>query len=431
MVKSIYRDSSLRFTVEGGTWPCLILLTLLSGLALSGCDTRPPSAHQPDAGNGSAAASAAVRPMSTDELLQQSWHAYKQRFIQADGRVIDREAGDRSTSEGQAYAMLRAVFMNDPTTFDRTLNWAEANLQRRAPDGSQSDRLWVWKWGQQDRSNWGVIDANFASDGDLDAITALILASRQWNRPDYLALARGKLHDLWTLATVAGNGNRHYFLPGPKQVFQPEADRLYLNPSYLGTYAFRLFAQVDSEHDWLSLVESSYWVLNESAHLSRLSLPSDWVALNLRTTTFEPMDHPHLKSIYGFDAYRVWWRVSLDAAWFGEPRARRYLQQHLPALQSMWQSAQAEVNSSRPTIPAQFDLDGQPLVSYDSIAQYATLYAAFEQIDPAIAAEIRQQKLMPAYRDGFWDNDSAYYTQNLSWFGLISSTDIATRWLQP
>ncbi|MFM7426217.1 MAG: glycosyl hydrolase family 8, partial [Elainella sp.] len=83
---------------------------LLPGL-LSSCIGQSPMAilspnsglsnHQP----GLAATAA------TPDLLQQSWQIYSQRFIQGDGRIIDREANDRSTSEGQAYALMRAVWI--------------------------------------------------------------------------------------------------------------------------------------------------------------------------------------------------------------------------------------------------------------------------------------------------------------------------------
>jgi endoglucanase len=47
------------------------------------------------------------------------------------------------------------------------------------------------------------------------------------------------------------------------------------------------------------------------------------------------------------------------------------------------------------------------------------LYPALLQVAPETAEEIYQQKLLPAYQDGFWDSDTAYYTQNLAWFGLL------------
>ncbi|NEP76657.1 MAG: hypothetical protein F6K29_34980 [Okeania sp. SIO2G5] len=201
-------------------------------------------------------------PETAVVLLQESWTIYKARFIQPDGRVIDREAQDRTVSEGQAYAMLRAVMVDDPETFEATLNWAEINLQRQDSGGDRLDNLWAWKWGQLVGAEWGIMDENFASDADLDAVTALILAAQRWDRPDYLTLAQTKLADLWNLSTVVvpraatEQGSDRYFLPGPRPAFQ-QGYLTYLNPSYFAPYAFRLFAEVDPEHDWLSLVDTS------------------------------------------------------------------------------------------------------------------------------------------------------------------------------
>jgi endoglucanase len=59
------------------------------------------------------------------------------------------------------------------------------------------------------------------------------------------------------------------------------------------------------------------------------------------------------------------------------------------------------------------------------------LYAAFRITDPTIAEQIRQQKLVSSYENGFWDNDSAYYSQNLSWFGLFPPDAVPSDWLTP
>lgn len=374
------------------------------------------------------ALTARVAQPSTSEILQQSWAAYRQRFIQADGRVIDWESDARTVSEGQAYAMLRAVLADDAATFDRTLNWAENNLRRSAPEQANSadpaqnqrpDSLWAWKWGQDPQGNWGILDQNFASDADLDAITALILASRRWNRPDYLELAQTKLNDLWQLSTVAApdKPSKRYFLPGPTAAFQPQPNQIYLNPSYLAPYAFRLFAQVDRTHNWLGLVDSSYEVLQNSVQLSQVKLPSDWIALNLETGQFQaPPAATRLRSTYSFDAYRVWWRVALDAVWFEEPRAKAFLQEHLGFLQQLWQTKQS--------IPARISLRGAATVRYEATSQYAMLYPAFRVVDQSIAEEMRQQKLLPTYDNGIWDNDSAYYVQNLAWLGLFPADQV-------
>jgi len=411
------------------------VIGVLLGLPLIGCNPVSESSESPSAIASPVPSSATSDsanltppsgawlmglPTSDQAILQASWEAYKQRFIQDDGRVIDWEAEGRTVSEGQAYAMLRAVWMDDPETFEKTLTWAEANLQRWQGD-RRADALWAWKWGQKPDQTWGTLDENFASDADVDAIAALILASRRWNRPDYLELARTKLDDLWEQAVI-DETDTAYLLPGPEDAFRPQPDLLILNPSYWFPSAFRLFAQVDPSHDWMQLVDDSYTVLENAATLSTVGLPSDWMVVNLRTEGVQPIpEQETLSSNYSFDAYRVWWRVALDAQWFGEERAIAFLRQGLNHPKALWQAEQ--------TIPARIDLAGQPLVSYEATAQYAMLYAAFQVVDPAIATQLHA-KLLATYQNGIWDNPDAYYVQNLAWFGLAAPVPLPDEFLQ-
>jgi endoglucanase len=386
----------------------------------------PPSPRQSPMATVSPSMSSPSLPESTAnrELLEQSWVVYRQQFIQKDGRVIDYQASDRSTSEGQAYAMLRAVLIDDPTTFALTLKWAEQNLHRLSATGTPTDQLWAWKWGKEKAGKWGPIDRNFASDADIDAITALILASRRWNRPEYLDLARTKLRDLWKFSTIGVPGGKRYLLPGPVEAFMPSPSTLYLNPSYFAPYAFRLFAQVDPNHDWLSLVDSSYHALEKSSQASTVGLPSDWIALDTKTGRFAPVPPDRkLPSVYSFDAYRVWWRLAWDAAWFQSPEADRYLRTATKHLQKQLRS------SSR--IPAGINLQGKPTVNYEATSQYAMLYPALQVIDPDTAQRLLEEKLLPRYKQGIWDDESAYYTQNLAWLGLLPPTVLPPQLLRP
>ncbi|MBW4559758.1 MAG: glycosyl hydrolase [Mojavia pulchra JT2-VF2] len=388
-------------------------------------DRKTPVPNIPTVGGSKMPVFLAALPKSTSnrELLAESWDSYRQRFIQGDGRVIDYEASDRSTSEGQAYAMLRSVLIDDPETFALTLKWSENNLLRQQ-HGKPTDSLWAWKWGQKQDGNWGIIDSNFASDGDIDAITALIFASRRWNRPEYMELAKIKLQDLWKFSTILGAGGKRYLLPGPASAFAPNGTTVYLNPSYLAPYAFRIFAQIDPAHDWLSLVDTSYQVLENSAQLSIVNLPSDWVILDINTGQFQTApDSSFLQSLYSFDAYRVWWRLSLDAAWFDSPQARRYLQKSTQHLQTFW--------SQQSRLPARIDLQGKALVDYEATSQYAMFYAAMRLVKPTLAQEVLVKKLLPQYKQGIWGDHSAYYTQNLAWLGLLPPDSVPTQLIKP
>ena len=355
------------------------------------------------------------------ELLAESWSSYQKLFIQNDGRVIDFQAKDRSTSEGQAYAMLRAVLIDDPSTFAKTLNWGENNLKRQN-NGKKTDNLWAWKGGKRADGRWGTIDNNFASDGDIDAITALIFAYRRWNRPEYLALAKTKLEDLWKLSTVTDSKGKRYLLPGPVDAFVPNSSTIYLNPSYLAPYAFRIFSQINPERDWLSLVDSSYEVLEKSHGLSAVGLPSDWVALNTESGEFEALpSSSQIQTLYSFDAYRVWWRIALDAIWFNSLPGKSYLRKSTQHLSQLWQQ--------KSYIPASIDLQGKALVDYEATSQYGMFYVAMGLLEPKIAQEVLVKKILPKYKQGIWGDRSAYYTQNLVWLGLLHPNYIPAKLL--
>ena len=415
-------------------WGCWLLLGLTINIWLTGCfaSVRSQAVYElptqlPASIDIAMSTSAVDRP-----FFETTWRRYRDRFIQADGRVIDWENDDqRTTSEGQAYAMLRALIIDDPEIFDRVLTWGEENLARRDQDGALMDHLWAWKWGPDDApgdaETWGILDVNFATDADIDAATALIMAARRWNKPDYLTLAKIKLNDIWEFSTadiaLQDDLSGRYLLPGPFDAFHPSPEVWYLNPSYVAPYAFRLFAQIDRQRDWLELVHTGYRILEEGSKLSKLGLPSDWVLLHSEAPHYRELPPTaSIKSVYGFDAYRVWWRVALDLSWFESAPAGHYLNDHLPALLDLWQQSQQ--------LPAQIDLAGKAMVDYGATSQYAMVYQAVRHLDTKVAKSIRENKLMLADPNDFWDGDSAYYTQNLAWLGLYPPEWVPTSWFK-
>ena len=113
-----------------------------------------------------------------------AWDAFRQGFIQSDGRVIEHEANGRTTSEGQAYAMFFALVSNDLTLFERLLRWTEDNLAH----GNLKNHLPGWQWGQNPGGEWRTLDDHSASDADLWMAYALLEAGRLWQVP---RIARG------------------------------------------------------------------------------------------------------------------------------------------------------------------------------------------------------------------------------------------------
>jgi len=357
-------------------------------LGLGALVTRPAPAASPAAGPA--------------ETLQQSWKAYVARFIKPDGRVVDPKGGGVSTSEGQAYAMLRAVWVRDRAVFDRTYAWGRANLN----DGVRKDRLWAWKWGKASDGRWRVVDTAFASDADQDVALALILAFRTWKDDRYRQDALAIVADLWRLATVEAQGRR-FLLAGDKLCAGRTCK---LNPSYCAPYAYRIFADYDRERDWRSLVDSSYGLLETSANLTGTRLPPDWIMLE--TTTGRLALPAGKDSAFSYDAIRVYWRVAMDRELFGEPRADEYLKRTLPWLIARWERVG--------TFPAMIPSSGDDPADYESPEMLAALLPAFQRIRPDIAAAI-ERRLQSLYSRGVWADHAgaqdSYYLQNWAWFG--------------
>ena len=140
--------------------------------------------------------------------------------MSGDGRVIDRTAQDRTTSEGQAYAMFFAVVANDPALFDRLLRWTEDDLAK----GDLGANLPAWHWERRRGGDWGVVDANSASDADLRMAYALLEAGRLWRAARYDALGRKLLAGVARREVASLPGLGPTLLPAP-QGFAVEGGR--------------------------------------------------------------------------------------------------------------------------------------------------------------------------------------------------------------
>ncbi len=333
-----------------------------------------------------------------DDVLRQTWTAYLRRFVAADGRVVDPKAGDITTSEGQAYAMLRAVWLNDRAVFDLSHDWAVRNLNF----GIRTDHLWAWKWGQAADGTWGVLDGAFATDADVDAALALLLASKIWNEPSYLEQARAILADLWEEGTVVAGGRR-FLLAGDTLC---EGDDCRLNPSYYAPYAYRLFAEHDTSRDWSELVDTTYFLLEINSGLTETGLPSDWLLLDGASGALRLGSEQD--SRYSYDAFRTHWRVALDSVLFDEPRARAYLQRSLAWL--------AERFRKEGTLPASISIRGEPLAEYESLEMLAGVMPAMKGVAPDVG-QAMNERLERSLAEGLWGDRESYYLQNWAWFG--------------
>lgn len=197
-----------------------------------------------------------------------AWDAFAKGFVQPDGRVIDRTAGDRSTSEAQAYSLFFALVANDRARFAAILDWTRNNLA----EGDLSTRLPAWLWGVRDDGSWGIRDSNPASDADLWLAYTLIEAGRLWQQPEYTATGRAMLALVKTQEVADIPGLGLMLLPAP-QGFKAEDGTWRLNPSYLPEFQFRWLAQQDQQGPWQTIWQNHIRALRS---LMKLGIAPDW-----------------------------------------------------------------------------------------------------------------------------------------------------------
>jgi len=185
------------------------------------------------------------------EDLRERWVAYKREYVSPDGRAIDFRNGSMTSSEGQAYGLVRALWMDDREAFDVMLRWTLDNLQ-----GGDPGALPAWKWGAHE-GRWEVLDAQPAADADQFMIWALLGAAKRWKEPRYSEQAARMLARFWEVEVeeVAG---APVVLPGP---WSRGSSVIQLNPSYFLPFIWRDFAVFDPAHPWQAVIDRAYVLL--------------------------------------------------------------------------------------------------------------------------------------------------------------------------
>ena len=338
----------------------------------------------------------------TKEIMKiNSWKYYKKTFISDDGRVIDYQRNSVTTSEGQAYAMRRALIMKDKVTFDKTYNWAKYNLQHK------NDKLFAWLWGEKNPGNqkkieYGIIDQNGASDAGIEIAINLILASQAWEQQRYMDDALKLLNDIWNKETIMINGER-ILISGANQ---NRTEKIEINPSYFMPYDFRVFAEIDKDHDWQRLVDSSYRLTNWCIDHIESGLPPDIFYINRNTgaITFDKD-----KSDFSYDAVRIFYSFCIDYTITKDIRAEKLLLKSNIFL-NRWNREKKFYTNYKQT--------GE-LKNYDeAIGSIALLLPVIKMYDKNIAEEIYKNRIKAKYNSkGYWGDPMDYYAQNLVWFG--------------
>lgn len=349
-----------------------------------------------------------IEHLKEEFILSEAWRGYKKFFIEENGRVFRPLNNFDTVSEGQAYAMLLAVWMDDRNTFDRCYQWAERNLSRINKFG---DHLLAWHWKGE------VLDWNPSSDADEDYAFALILAHRKWKDDKYKQKALVILNDILEKESDITPTGLRFLLPG---TWPEPSENFIINPSYFSPAWYRVFYQVSGDNRWNELIDSSYYAissLSESiGEIKGVGLLPNWAKIDKDGRFIKAENFEHH---FGWDAVRVPWRIGLDLFWFREQRAENYL------AKTLYNFYLNELSKNEGRIMAEYNYDGSPYGNYESPASYAMSLSSFLAAG-SDRTELIMAKILESYikKDdiGYFLDDRNYYVNSLVLLGLALKT---------
>jgi endo-1,4-beta-D-glucanase Y len=249
-----------------------LLAALLAGI-FTLCLQAPPAEAQ--------------QPMISSE----AWQAYKTKFLDPGGRIIDDGNGNISHSEGQGYGLLLSVLAGSPADFELIWTFTRTELVLR------NDGLAAWKWSPGAKPH--VTDINNATDGDILIAYALGLAGQQWGRRDYTA-AGAAIARAILAKTVVEEGGRTLLLPGAMGFSaEDRRDGPVINPSYWIFEAFPVLDQLAPSPAWGKLRSDGLAFVDE-LRFGPKQLPADWISLKP-----DPRPASGFPAEYGYNALRV------------------------------------------------------------------------------------------------------------------------------
>lgn len=333
------------------------------------------------------------------------WQAYCSSFIDGQGRVIDHQNGDRTTSEGQAYAMLFALIANDRARFDHLLAWTRENLAQ----GDLTTHRPGWEWGRAQVGQWKLLDANSAADADLWMCYALSEAGRLWNEPRYAALGRVMASRIAQEEVANLPGFGPMLLPGSSG-FHPAPDTWLLNPSYLPLPVIERLAEIDPGGPWGAMARELPQFLAASAPHG---FAMDWVSYSpgkgFVPAAVTGKDGKAQGSAAGsFDAIRVYLWAGMSSA--NDPRSRAAL----AAVGGMGQWLQSHLFP-----PERVSAEGTP-GSLEAPVGFSAAVIPYLHARGETSALSKQQDRLQAQLDSetkLYGHPPAYYDQNLALFG--------------
>ncbi len=247
----------------------------------------------------------------SDQDAADAYNEWKANYVSSCGGTpevfrVNFDTPSETVSEGIAYGMLLSAYAADKALFDGLWQYYKNNMNGNG----------AMNWKISGCS--GTIGSGGATDAELDAALALIVADVQW--PGSTAP-----HNYVTDATALINTIKNYEIQptnatGPYQTNNGDNwgfGNNCRNPSYQSPAYYKVYgAFVPSQAAfWDNVTTAAYDLINANVHPTT-GLVSNWSDPTGAPNSCNGPDE------HGWDACRNPWRMGTDVSWFADPRAK-------------------------------------------------------------------------------------------------------------
>ena len=241
-------------------------------------------------------------PNASAKFLVPAYNLWKKTFASG-GKVIRPENGNDTVSEGIAYGMMIAAIMKDQTLFDSLHSYWTSH----ATAGS------LMTWCIPAGGGSCTASGGSATDADEDAAYALWMADKVWG--GYKTAATTMINDIWT-SDIDGSGTK---LPKGGSNYGSPTGAI-TNASYFAPSMYRVFASVDSAHDWGGVATAALNAVNGAISGSNGLIPA-WCS---SSCTQAASNGAPTDTDYQYDSHRIPMRIGMDYCFNGTAAAKTY-----------------------------------------------------------------------------------------------------------
>jgi len=243
---------------------------------------------------------------------QNNYDTWKKNFVEgcSNGRYrVKFDSSWETVSEGIGYGMLLSVYMADKTLFD--------GLWLYYKDNVNSNKVMNWKI----NGCSGTIGQNGATDAELDAAFALIVADYQWASAGTINYKNDATALISAIKNHEVEANTYVLKPGDQF-----GGSQITNPSYFSPAYYRVFGTFTNDTAfWNQVAAKSYTIINNNLTQNNAvgGLVSDWCEASGAYSS-QAGGYANGGKMYTYDAARTPWRIAVDYLWHGNADAKAY-----------------------------------------------------------------------------------------------------------